>query len=498
MKKIKKKDIVLYLVLLTFCIIVCAPLLQMHIASDTYNLMDLGYFQYPSQYFLKDARIISTLFTYLAGILNLDYQVFIVGMEVLAVIIASFSIYILYKTIGEKLSENIYSMNLKNSIILMAITIIIFNCMSLEYFLYAECAVMCLSVLLSIIAAQIFIEEKNKHKYIRTLLILTLATFCYQGSINIFITLVTLLLIIDKSKVNIKENIKQFIIAGIIFVVSEIVNIICMYLINNFMGSEQERVAGNVIIRNILLFNPLMKFIIENVFILNFNLWPSKIIPIFIGVSVILILCSKKKIRGLIEYIFLILVAVLASILPVFLMKSPGIEPRMVMSAGSIIGISIIYLSYIFNDEKSKIMQDIIFVITMIFFIFNTINTIQIFSAHIATNKIDANMGITIKYKIEKYENETGNNVTKVAYHRDSMHRDFPYGYKKKLSSFTQRAFDNYYCIIEALNYYCNRKFEKTTMDEKIYTDNFFGKNWDTYSDEQIVFEGDTMYICTY
>lgn len=329
-------------------------------------------------------------------------------------------------------------------------------------------------------------------------MILTLATFCYQGSINIFITLVTLLLIIDKSKVNIKENIKQFIIAGIIFVVSEIVNIICMYLINNFMGSEQERVAGNVIIRNILLFNPLMKFIIENVFILNFNLWPSMIIPIFIGVSVILILCSKKKIRGLIEYIFLILVAVLASILPVFLMKSPGIEPRMVMSAGSIIGISIIYLSYIFNDEKSKIMQDIIFVITMIFFIFNTINTIQIFSAHIATNKIDANMGITIKYKIEKYENETGNNVTKVAYHRDSMHRDFPYGYKKKLSSFTQRAFDNYYCIIEALNYYCNRKFEKTTMDEKIYTDNFFGKNWDTYSDEQIVFEGDTMYICTY
>ena len=78
------------------------------------------------------------------------------------------------------------------------------------------------------------------------------------------------------------------------------------------------------------------------------------------------------------------------------------------------------------------------------------------------------------------------------------MHRDFPYGYKKKLSSFTQRAFDNYYCIIEALNYYCNRKFEKTTMDEKIYTDNFLEKNWNTYSDEQIVFEGDTMYICTY
>ena len=79
----------------------CAPLLQMHIASDTYNFMDLGYFEYPSQYFIKDARIISALVTYLAGMLNLSYETFIIGMEILAVIISAFSVYYIYRTVRE-------------------------------------------------------------------------------------------------------------------------------------------------------------------------------------------------------------------------------------------------------------------------------------------------------------------------------------------------------------------------------------------------------------
>ena len=498
MEDLKKKKVVLYFIILTFCTIVCAPLLQMHIASDTYNLMDLGYFEYPSQYFLKDARIVSTLFTYLAGILHLDYSVFIVGMEILAIIIASFSIYILYKTIGEKVlrnEKNIYDINLKNALFLMAAIIVIFNCMSLEYFLYAESAVMCLSVFLCILASRIFTKQ-TRHKYIKTLSILTFATFCYQGCVNIFITLVSLFLLIDKDKIDVKEIIKKFFVAGIIFVISLAINIIAIYIINILLNSEQGRIASGGILKNFSIFIPLINYIIKWTLIVNFNMWPTSITLIFIAISTILI-AHTKKIIPTIGYIILVLVALLASILPVFFMKSPSIEPRAIMSIGSIIGISIIYLNYIYI-EKNDVLGNIIKVITIVFFVFNTINTIQIFTAHIATNKIDANMGLTIKYKIEEYENKTGNKLTKVAYHRDDMHRDFPYGYEKKLSSFTQRAFDNYYCIIEALNYYCNRKFEKTAMEQEIYEDNFKGKNWDAYSDEQIVFKDDTMYLCTY
>ena len=255
MQQIKAKKIITYFSILLFCVIICSPLLQMHIASDTYNLMDLGYLNYPSQYFLKDARLISTLITYLAGYLNLSYPVFIVGMEVLAVIIASISIYILYTTIIEK--ANLHNISLKNILVLMSSTIIIFNCMSLEYFLYAECSVMCLSVLLCILAAKIM-TGKTRLCYLKSFLLVTIATFCYQGCINIFITLVVLFLFIDKNKLKAKEILKKILLAGIIFVVSFLINIFAIYIINLIMGTGQQRIAvGENILYNFSLFFPV-------------------------------------------------------------------------------------------------------------------------------------------------------------------------------------------------------------------------------------------------
>ena len=102
-----KKEIYMYMIILAICTIICSPLLQMHIASDTYNLMDLGYFEYPNQYFLKDARILSTILVYVAGILNLRYETFIVLGQIIAIIITATSIYNLYKMILEKIEKRI-------------------------------------------------------------------------------------------------------------------------------------------------------------------------------------------------------------------------------------------------------------------------------------------------------------------------------------------------------------------------------------------------------
>lgn len=494
MKKLK-----LWVGIFIFCIIVCTPLLQMHIASDTYNLMDVGYLEY-AKVFLRSARIMSAAALSLAGVLNLSYEVFIVGMEILATIITSFSIYLLYKTIIEKVSEKseeMYHINLKNMLFLMGSVLVIFNCMALEYLLYAESPVMCLSLFLCILAARIFTMD-TKHKYIKALSILMLSTFCYQGCISIFITLVFLLLIIDKNKLKAREIIKQFIIAGILTGISCVINTVAIYILNAILGTQQVRIAEkNSLLMNPPIWIPFIMRILEIALVNNFGLWPTGINIVFIIASILVISYAENNVFRIMKYMCLIGIAIVATILPVFFMQSPSIEARTAMSIGSIIGISLIYLNTL-NVKNSKILGTIIAIMTIGFFIFNTMNTIQIFSAHIATNKIDANMGMSIKYKIEEYEERTGNTITKVAYHRDDMHRDFPYGYDKKLFSFTQRAFDNYFCIVEALNYYCNRKFETVSMNQEIYEENFKGKNWDAYADEQIVFENDTMYLCTY
>ena len=486
-----KKDLFIFGIILLFCVLICSPLIQFHIASDTYNLMDLGYFEYPSQYFLKDARIVSTLVMYIAGILNLPYSVFIVMMEILAIIIVSFSIYFIYKTVSEKIK---LKSNGKIILVIMAGFILLFNCMSLEYLLYAECSVMCLSVLLSILAARTFTSD-SKHKYIKALLLIIMATFCYQGAVNIFLPLTILFIFIDKNQKSKKEIVKQVVLSGVWICIAYIVNVLSIYVINTILGGEQSRIAGGIL-TNLSLFGVLINYIITNTLIYNYNLWPMGITLIFIAITLIILLFQKKTTEKILNYIVILLSALLICIVPIFFMKSPSMEPRMAMSIGGIIGMSLIYL--ITLEQKNKILEYIISILVVSFFIFNSVNAIQIFSSHIATNKIDANMGMTIRYKIEEYERESGNTVTKVAYYRDENHKDFHYGWDKKLSSFGQRAFDNYYCIIEALNYYCDRKFEKAQMTKEVYNEYFAGRDWVAYSDEQIVFDGDTMYICTY
>lgn len=493
-EKIKshKEQIGTFALILMICFITCAPLLQMHMSSDTYNFMDLGYFEYPKQFFLKDARVISAGVSFLAGILNLSYPTFIVGMEILAIGITSISIYLLYKTIID--IAEIKSKKVKIMIV-MASFIIILNCMSLEYLLYAENAVMCLSVLLCIIAASYWIKNE-KNRYIKCLLLVILATFCYQGSINLFLTLVTLFLFINKKEQSIKCYCKEIIVAGTIWVISLITNVLGIYIINNILQTQQTRIESGSILINLTKLPNIMKYIWYTVFFKSFNLWPIYCIPITIIITSILTIWHNNKMKNLFKYIALIGIAIITGIGPIFFMKNPSAEPRMLMSIGAIVGISAIFL--IIAVTKYKLLKNIIYTLIITFFLFHIIHINQIFTAHIVANKIDDNMGISIKYQIEQYEKETGNIVQKIGYHRDLAHRDFHYGYQKKYSSFTQRAFDNYYCLIEALNYYCNRKFEKVEMTQEQYITNFYGKNWNSYSDEQLAFEGDTMYLCIY
>ena len=56
---------------------------------------------YPSQYFLLDARLISTLVCYAAGILHIPYESYIIGMDVIGILFVSIAIYMTYKTISK-------------------------------------------------------------------------------------------------------------------------------------------------------------------------------------------------------------------------------------------------------------------------------------------------------------------------------------------------------------------------------------------------------------
>ena len=97
MKKLKKEENIIILVITAISFILCGNFLQMHYSSDTYCLMKWGYFEYPSHYFLLDGRMVSTLVCYLAGILKIPYNAYIIVMDIMGIILMSLSCFILYK-----------------------------------------------------------------------------------------------------------------------------------------------------------------------------------------------------------------------------------------------------------------------------------------------------------------------------------------------------------------------------------------------------------------
>ena len=74
----------------------------MHFSSDTYVLYDLGYMAYPQKYFLLDGRLISTVVCFIAGILHIPINAYIIGMDFIGIIFVGTAIFTISK-VFEKL-----------------------------------------------------------------------------------------------------------------------------------------------------------------------------------------------------------------------------------------------------------------------------------------------------------------------------------------------------------------------------------------------------------
>ena len=91
--------------------------------------------------------------------------------------------------------------------------------------------------------------------------------------------------------------------------------------------------------------------------------------------------------------------------------------------------------------------------------------------------------------KIEKYENEY-EEIKKIYYCYDST---------TDIAVFAETAVYQKYSLEGMINYYSNRDFKAKEMSDEEKEKYFGAKEWtEINTDEQIVFEGDTVYLCCY
>ena len=498
LKQLEKKNVILYAIIFAITLLLCQNFLQMHYSSDTYVLYDLGYMKYPSEYFLLDGRLISTAVCYLGGILNLPIPVYIVAMDFFGIVFLATAIYLI-----NKIFENIIKPEkmITKLMLLAGCFILILNQFTLEYLVFPESGVMCLGVLFNVIAVKLMVDNP-KHKYLKIFLALLVAVFSYQGLLNMFPVLAILVYIVkqilDKREYKVKE--KEFFIEMIKLAVIVItVLCICMVAIKvgkDLLNSDQDRTVEITDMESFKERGETVGKYLDEIWNHTMYMLPSHINTIILLVTFILMFMLKTKKEIIMQYVLLLIVCLVICIAPMFVFNT-GVCGRVNEPITMIWGASLIILltqtTIIPEGKRTNFIYGLIITCFMI----NSIFIMQNITEHIASNRVEENMGKTIKYALEKYEKESGKKVTKFAYAYDKHPQQYAVGIRE-IGSLTERKIACSWSILQAMNYYCERSFEKVRMPTRVFVEHMIDKDYNEFTEDQLVFEGDTLYFLVY
>lgn len=488
--KEKKRNLIIYLILILITIIMCFPYLTEHYSSDDYTIIGYGYYKYGIEKFLNDGRVFSSVITLLAGYWNLPIKVFIQGLFYIGILISCLCV-IKIKNIITKIKPE---KNLKETVLVLGISYcIIFNFMYLENMYFAEIPIMALGILLFIKSSEKLVESK----YLKSLAYLIIGELCYQGTINFFITFTFLLLIIKNKGID-KEVIKKVIISGLFCLISVGINLIQIKICGKIFGLEQSRLGGIQKIPGNIIYIMLH---IGNVLTDTCDFFPKYGFLIFLLIlyitTFIYDLVKIKEYSNSFNLLLISIVAIFSSVaINIVSLSSFGLG-RMVFSIGALIGLIFMYLycsTNIFGE--SKIFKYFLLFALSIYIVMNFLNyTLQMYCNKKA-NEMDKEEALQVNEYILEYEKNNNIEVKNIAFTYD---KNITWNYNLFFdTSYTSRALMVWWCNIDALNYYTGRKLETVQMDENIYYAYFKGKDWDKLDKEQFVFKGDTVFYCVY
>ena len=95
MKKINKKDIIIFSIMLIITLIIFSKYLTGYFATDTYSIYLRGYEDYAIKNSLNDGRIIMGLIGILANMINIPIKIYTIILITLSLVTSCFSIMIL-------------------------------------------------------------------------------------------------------------------------------------------------------------------------------------------------------------------------------------------------------------------------------------------------------------------------------------------------------------------------------------------------------------------
>lgn len=487
----KKKEAVIFIIILFIAIISTINFLKPHYSIDTVEFLQNGFESYINSKFLVDGRIFSVLLLKFVINLPMEYIIpitYAIGIAISCIAVMYLkNILIEYK---EKLDTEINS-NIRKDIISTIIGyVIIFNFMYPDSFQFIEFPIIAISILLYIIASKLIVEG-NKGYILKSIILVIIALFCYQGTLSVLIFTVFVLEIIQNEKIN-KKLILSILKTGAILLIGLIIN----YLFTLLAGGTS-RISFSVIEN--------LKNAFINLFLIIFNSenqYPQYLQLIF--TSLIIIFCiflyDRKKVLNI---IYIYIAGFLSSIIILSITEIKAftffLQGRILFSIGALIGYIIMYLWCTSNViEKSKFMKIIITVYTASILIIN----FQYTYFYMKGQEIDKYIITKIDNIITEYEKEEGVKIKKYSYKIESdtsiwnTEKILKSNYPNRIYNIISNGRRTSTILNSGLfKIYANREIEITNFEDEIYERYFENINKYEFNEERFIFIGDTVYI---
>ncbi|WP_026659260.1 glucosyltransferase domain-containing protein [Butyrivibrio sp. AC2005] len=395
---------------------------------------------------------------------------------------------------------------IKNDILAVFISFLtIVNPFFVEFFLFIEKGMFCFVIFLNVCAVYLteilFNSDDGDNKSYfadKKLLSSALVFLCLVVSVLLYQTLISLyvVLCLPFIALNAADFVKKNIYIGFMYAIPMGI----AYILARFVFPV-ERLSGREGLTASFkaLFDAIISISTDKFSYLSkgtFGTW-----QILLAVMVILFLLAKKegRIKSLLLIGYEILGCMIISFAVVFFNDS-DVLPRVVYSYASVFGIVLIYiLSEFKGEEQKEIFQNAVkgvaFLLIAVICVSEYVVFQKCFLERYRCNQADLYLCNIIGEKIKEYEEETGNTVDTLCYYSDMARSWQEPGYDKTETSIRAQATG--WSRTYSINYYLGTDYKEGEPDAELL-EYYKNINWDTYADDQLLFEGNTLHICIY
>lgn len=480
----KKKlitNLAIFIFFLTIAFYFVMPFYSQHYCTDDYVIMDKGYYEY-GNLALGNGRPLEAIMFFIISNFSIQYYIVYRISLSIAIVLCAICMYVFFKKM-----YNI-NQNKGSTILLLITTLVIFlNSKTVENMLFVESSTMWFASLMSILASFTYVSDKQ-NKNVITLLLLILAVFSYQATLNFFVPL-TLILILTKNNFKINLKLKDILKVILIYIIPFIICYIYVKVLHTYGFNIDSRISQNINYLN-------------NIMYFTFNVLRSILFFTILTFPVLLyyyiVLLKNKKENNISINIFLNIITILLfSIFActiVIIGNTSYIADRMMFSVGAIPGIIgiIIYL-----NKDIKINYKPFIIIFLILFILQYVDYSILENKNLESTKLNRSTILQIKDIIDQYETTTGKEITMISFYcDDDLNYNFWSG--SEMNAFNYPAYYMEWSKIPVMNYYLDKKLIEMKNDNNVYETYFKDKNWDEFSEDQLVLIDNTLHICKF